>query len=265
MEVKPKVKLIAYTPEPEKLVSAAAKLCYSHAPASEIMENLDEEAVSRFLNNLMSFGHASPVEHVNFTFAVEGVSRALTHQLVRHRHASYSQKSQRYVTEGQFDYIVPPEIKKVPGAEEAYIKAMENAQASYDELAEKLIQSHKEELMKQGMSEKAAARKAEKMGIEDARYVLPNACETMIVFTMNVRELLHFFNVRCCNRAQWEIRNLAYEMLKQCYEVAPILFKNAGPNCIEGACPEGAMTCGKIQEVREKTKSIKESVDESRA
>ena len=256
-ETQLKVNLISHTPEPEKLISAAAKLCYSQTPASEIMDNLTDEQVDKFLNVLMNMGHASPIEHANFTFAVEGVSRSLTHQLVRHRHASYSQKSQRYVTEGHFDYIVPPEIKKIPEAEQEYIRAMENAQESYDKIADLLIAKHTRENIESGMSEKKATSAAEKQGIEDARYVLPNACETMIVLTMNVRELLHFFNVRCCNRAQWEIRALAKEMLRQCYEVAPILFKNAGPNCVSGPCPEGRMTCGKIEDVRKEYAEVK--------
>ncbi|MGI6110254.1 MAG: FAD-dependent thymidylate synthase [Eubacteriaceae bacterium] len=257
-EAKLHVDLIAYTPEPEKLVSAAAKLCYSHSPASEIMDNLTDDQVEKFLNMLMSMGHASPIEHVNFTFAVEGVSRSLTHQLVRHRHASYSQKSQRYVTEGQFHYIVPPEIEAIPEAKEEYVRAMENAQESYDKIASILIDKHTKENLAAGMTEKRAASAAEKQGIEDARFVLPNACETMIVLTMNVRELLHFFEVRCCNRAQWEIRALAKEMLRQCYQVAPILFKNAGPNCVAGPCPEGAMTCGHADEMRKEYQELKQ-------
>lgn len=251
METQLKVKLIAHTPEPEKLVAAAAKLCYSQAGADEIMEDLTPENVDKFLNRLMDMGHASPIEHASFSFAIEGVSRALTHQLVRHRMASYSQKSQRYVTEGQFSYIVPPEIAAVPEAKETFIQAMEQAQAAYDSLAEKLIAGHKKELMDAGMEEKRAASAAEKQGIEDARYVLPNACETKIVATMNVRELLHFFNQRCCNRAQWEIRRCAVEMLRECRKVAPVLFKHAGPRCLDGPCPEGPMTCGKMSEVRE--------------
>lgn len=255
MKTDMKVNLISHTPEPEKLIAVAAKLCYSQTPASEIMDNLTDEQVDKFLNVLMDMGHASPVEHVNFTFSVEGVSRSLTHQLVRHRHASYSQKSQRYVTEGQFDYIIPPEIKKIPEAEQEYVRAMENAQEAYDKIADLLIAKHTQENIESGMSEKKAASAAEKQGIEDARYVLPNACETMIVLTMNVRELLHFFNVRCCNRAQWEIRELATEMLRQCIEVAPILFKNAGPSCLNWKCPEGAMSCGKSEEARNKWSS----------
>ena len=255
MKTELKVKLISHTPDPERLIAAAAKLCYSESDAASIFEDLTPEAVERFLQRLTDMGHASPVEHANFTFSVEGVSRSLTHQLVRHRHASYSQKSQRYVTEGHFDYIVPPEIKKIPEAEQEYIRAMENAQESYDKIADLVIAKHTRENIESGMSEKKAASAAEKQGIEDARYVLPNACETKIVVTMNVRELLHFFNVRCCNRAQWEIRELATEMLRQCIEVAPILFKNAGPNCVSGPCPEGAMSCGKSEEARNKWSS----------
>ena len=239
MKTDMKVKLISHTPEPEKLIAAAAKLCYSQTPASEIMDNLTDEQVDKFLNVLMNMGHASPIEHVNFTFSVEGVSRSLTHQLVRHRHASYSQKSQRYVTEGGFDYIVPPEIAADAECAALYWKAMEDAQSAYDELVERLI----------------ASGRTEKEAYEDARYVLPNACETKIVVTMNVRELLHFFNVRGCNRAQWEIRELAYQMRLLCLDVAPNLFKNAGPSCLNGKCPEGAMSCGKSEEVRNKWSS----------
>ena len=256
MESKLNVKLIQYTPEPEKVIAAAAKLCYSHAGADEIMEDLTDEAVDKFLGRLVSMGHGSPTAHASFTFAIEGVSRSLTHQLVRHRLASYSQKSQRYVTEGQFSYIVPPEIAAIPEAKARFIQAMEEDQKAYDELAEMLIAKHKADLMAEGLSEKQAAAKAEKKGIEDARYVLPNACETKIVVTMNARELAHFFNHRCCNRAQWEIRECATQMLKLVKEVAPTLFKNAGPNCVCGPCPEGAMTCGEAAAMREKFKTL---------
>ena len=239
MKTELKVKLISHTPDPERLIAAAAKLCYSESDAASIFEDLTPEAVERFLQRLTDMGHASPVEHANFTFSVEGVSRSLTHQLVRHRHASYSQKSQRYVTEGGFDYIVPPEIAADAECAALYWKAMEDAQSAYDELVERLI----------------ASGRTEKEAYEDARYVLPNACETKIVVTMNVRELLHFFNVRGCNRAQWEIRELAYQMRLLCLDVAPNLFKNAGPSCLNGKCPEGAMSCGKSEEVRNKWSS----------
>ncbi|MGL5244633.1 MAG: FAD-dependent thymidylate synthase [Sarcina sp.] len=238
-----KVKLIQYTPEPEKTIAAAAKLCYSSVGVDDIMEKLTEENTEKFLNMLMSYGHASPIEHVSFTFAVEGVSRSLTHQLVRHRLASYSQQSQRYVKLDQFEYITPPEIENDKEAKKLFIKSMEECQKTYEEIVKIL----KDKYIKNGMKSKVA----EKKSIEDARYVFPNACETKIVFTMNARSLINFFHHRCCDRAQWEIRELAKQMVKQVREVAPILFKKAGPSCVSGPCPEGTMTCGKIKEMRE--------------
>jgi len=252
-----KVELIRYTPEPEKLIAAAAKLCYSKVGIDEIMEGLDEEKVSRFLNMLMDLGHESPIEHVSFTFAVEGVSRVLTHQLVRHRiGCSYSQQSQRYVKLDQFEYVIPPQIAAIEEARELFVKAMEEDQKVYDKLVEILYKQNYDKYIREGQSEKKAAQMAEKVSIEDARYVFPNACETKIVFTMSARALLNFFRMRCCERAQWEIRNMATEMLKKVREVAPILFKNAGPGCLNGPCPEGSMSCGKMLEIREKFRSL---------
>ena len=239
-----KVRLIQYTPEPEKTIAAAAKLCYSAVGVDEIVEKLTEESTEKFLNMLMSYGHQSPIEHVSFTFAVEGVSRSLTHQLVRHRIASYSQQSQRYVKLEQFEYIIPPAIEKDEKAKELFINSMKNAQKSYDELSERL----KNKYIEEGLAEKVAEKKA----IEDARYVFPNACESKVVFTMNARTLYNFFNHRCCERAQWEIREMADEMLKLVKQVAPVLFKYAGPSCVNAPCPEGKMTCGMIKEKREK-------------
>ena len=239
-----KVRLIQYTPEPEKTIAAAAKLCYSAVGVDDIVEKLTEESTEKFLNMLMSYGHQSPIEHVNFTFAVEGVSRSLTHQLVRHRIASYSQQSQRYVKLEQFEYIIPPAIEKDEKAKELFINSMKNAQKSYDELSEML----KNKYIEEGLAEKVAEKKA----IEDARYVFPNACESKVVFTMNARTLYNFFNHRCCERAQWEIREMADEMLKLVKKVAPVLFKYAGPSCVNAPCPEGKMTCGMIKEKREK-------------
>ncbi len=252
METKLRVKLVEHTPNPEKLVAAAAKLCYSDISGDEIMDDLTQEKAESFINMLMKLGHQSPVEHVSFTFAIEGVSRTLTHQLVRHRIASYSQRSQRYVTEGQFQYIVPPEIKKNPIAEKLFIEVMEQEQRVYDKMTDILYQTHYESLISQGKKESTASSSAKKMAIEDARYVLPNACETKIMVTMNARSLIHFFRLRCCERAQWEIRQMAYQMLIEVMKVAPGLFKNAGPGCVSGPCPEGTMTCGKITEIREK-------------
>ncbi|KYH28792.1 MULTISPECIES: FAD-dependent thymidylate synthase [Clostridium] len=239
-----KVKLIEYTPNPEKVIASAAKLCYSAVGVDDILNGLDDESTDKFLNRLMSYGHMSPIEHVSFTFAVEGVSRSLTHQLVRHRIASYSQQSQRYVKLDQFEYIIPPEIDKDEKARQIFTKAMENDQKAYDDIVSIL----KEKYIKNGFKEIAAEKKA----IEDARYVFPNACETKIVFTMNARSLMNFFEHRCCNRAQWEIHALADKMLELVKEVAPILFKKVGPGCVKGHCPEGAMTCGEIEKVREK-------------
>lgn len=245
-----KVKLIAYTPEAEATIAKAAKLCYSPVGVEEIEKKLNDEEVERFVSMLASMGHDSPLEHVSFTFAVEGVSRVLTHQLVRHRLASYSQQSQRYVKLDQFEYIVPEAVRGDEEAEDVFLKSMEAANESYHKVTDILQKKHYEEYIAEGMEEKKAARQAEKRAIEDARYVLPNACETKIVLTMNARSLLHFFNMRLCLRAQWEIRDLALAMLKEVMNTAPALFKKAGPPCVDGPCPEGAMTCGKIQEVR---------------
>ncbi len=246
------VKLIQYTGEPEKVISAAAKLCYSNAGVDDILDGLDRDGIERFLNLLMDMGHESPVEHASFTFAIEGVSRSLLAQITRHRIASFSVKSQRYVREGQFSFIVPPEIEAVPEAKARFLQSMQEDQQAYDELVEILIQKHYQSCLAEGMPEKKAKASAEKKAIEDARFVLPNACETKMVMTMNARSLMNFFRLRCCNRAQWEIRDLAEKMLLLVKEVAPTLFYYAGPGCVKGPCPEGKMSCGKMQEVREK-------------
>ena len=251
-----KVTLLTHTPDPEKIIAAAAKLCYSESGVENILDGLTEEKTESFLNMLMSLGHQSPIEHVTFTFGIEGVSRALLAQITRHRIASYSVKSQRYVKEGMFEYITPPEIAGNEKAKELYIKTMEADQKAYDELAEILYEKHYAELLASGKDEKSASKAAEKMAIEDARFVLPNACETKMVVTMNARSLMNFFNHRCCTRAQWEIRALADDMLKLVKEVAPTLFKKAGPSCVAGACPEGKMTCGKAKEVRERSQNL---------
>lgn len=256
MQCNMKVKLIAHTPNPQEVVASAAKLCYSRVGIEDIIEKLDDESTSKFVHMLSDLGHESPIEHVSFTFAVEGVSRTLTHQLVRHRIASYSQQSQRYVKLAQFQYVIPDSISQILEAKEIFEKAMEEDQRTYNKLVEILMDKHLQRLLDEGISENKARRASEKMAIEDARYVFPNACETKIVLTMNARSLMNFFRHRCCNRAQWEIRNLADEMLKEVKRVAPDLFINAGPPCVNGACPEGAMSCGKMLEIREKYNSI---------
>ncbi len=239
-----KVRLIEYTPNPEKLVAAAAKLCYSSVGVEDIMEKMDEDKIEKFLNMLLSYGHESPIEHISFTFGVEGVSRSLTHQLVRHRIASYSQQSQRYVRLEQFEYVIPPSIDSDEEAKKIFISSMVEAQNNYNQIVDRL----KAKYISQGMTNSQADKKA----IEDARYVFPNACETKILFTMNARSLLNFFQHRCCERAQWEIRAMAEEMLKQVKKVAPMIFKYAGPSCVNGSCSEGSMSCGKTLEVRKK-------------
>ena len=252
-----KVTLLTHTPEPEKYIAAAAKLCYSPSDIEGLLKNLTKENTDSFVGMLASLGHESPFEHVSFTFGVEGVSRTLTHQLVRHRiGASYSQKSQRYVSEGQFDYIMPPSIENNPEAKSIFIKAMEEDQKRYDDLVGILTKEHIEALQKEGLDEKEAKRDATKMAIEDARFVLPNACETKIVVTMNARALFNFFTLRCCTRAQWEIRELANQMLERVKEVAPTVFKNCGPGCVRGICPEGKMSCGKMVEMRQIYKAL---------
>ena len=221
-----KVKLLEHTPNPERVVAMAARLCYSPIGAEELSEKLSDEQVKKMVEKMVALGHASTIEHVSFTFGIEGVSRVLTHQLVRHRIASYDQQSQRYVAEHDFEYILPPTIAAQPAAREKFTALMKEIRQTYDELTEAGIPK------------------------EDARYVLANATETKLLVTMNARSLLHFFNLRCCNRAQWEIRELAYQMLAQVKKVAPTLFKNAGASCVNtGRCPEGAMTCGKFNEM----------------
>ena len=220
------VKLVRYTPEPERTVAMSARLCYSPIGAAQLEERISDEQAAKLVRKLVSMGHFSTLERVTFTFAIEGVSRVLTHQLVRHRIASYSQQSQRYVKEHDFETIVPPSIAKNPEAKAKFDALMTQIQDLYNEFT-------------------AAGVLA-----EDARYILPNAAETKIVCTFNARSLLNFFSLRCCTRAQWEIRALANEMLRQVKEVAPVIFENAGPTCVsEGVCHEGEMSCGRLQAI----------------
>lgn len=261
METTLKVKLLASTPEAEKLVATAAKLCYSALDIDELQDNLTDESIDKFLKMLVSMGHESPVEHVNFSFAVEGVSRSLTHQLVRHRIASYSQQSQRYVGSSQFKYIVPPSIAKDLEAKQIFLNQMEYTQETYNNLVGVLLANKCSVLVPCGISKEDAPsylaeennklyKSIEKKCYEDARYVLPNCAETKIILTMNVRTLYNFFHHRCCDRAQWEIRELARQMLVLAKEVAPTLFAKSGPRCVYGKCPEGAMSCGNQLEMK---------------
>lgn len=245
-----KVTLLTYTPQPEKTVAMAAKLCYSPSSIDQIGEGLTEEKTASFVQMLAEIGHESPIEHASFTFGIEGVSRSLLAQITRHRIASFSVQSQRYVAESDFAYVIPPEIEAIPEAKEEFLAAMEEDRRHYERLTALLMEKHRKALLDEGKSEKEAARAAEKRAIEDARFVLPNACETKMVCTFNARSLQNFFALRCCNRAQWEIRDVATQMLFLVRKVAPHLFANAGPGCLRGICPEGKMSCGKANEVR---------------
>lgn len=227
------VTLIAHTPDPEKTCALAARTCYSALEYEGLHALVEEKDQAAFLQRILASGHLSVLEHASFTFFIQGVSRALLAQLTRHRIASFSVQSQRYVSLAEgFGYIVPPRIRALG----------DDAVAEYERQMDQMRQWY--------------ARWQEKLGSgegsnEDARFVLPNACETHITMTMNARELLHFFSLRCCSRAQWEIRALAREMLKCCKQVSPVIFRAAGPGCVGGACPEGAKTCGQAKEMRE--------------
>ena len=244
------VTLLTYTPDADKLVASAAKLCYSRSDIPTLMETLTPEKIESFLTLLNDLGHASPIEHASFTFGIEGVSRALLAQLTRHRIASFSVQSQRYVDKSSFEYVMPPEIAAIPEAREEYIRAMEEDAAHYESIRRILIEKHTQTFLAEGIEEKEAKRMAEKKANEDARFVLPNSCDTKIIMTMNVRSLHNFFSLRCCRRAQWEIRELACEMLKLVRGVAPLLFAKAGPGCVRGKCQEGSYSCKKPDEVR---------------
>ena len=241
-EVTPNVKLIRYTPAPEELIAMAGKLCYSAADLVDLGEGVAERDQTKYLSRLSEMGHYSTFEHASFTFGIEGVSRSLLAQITRHRIASFSVQSQRYVALGDdengFDYIVPPRIAALgEEAEAEYHAQMAQMNAWYQAWRKRL-----------GTGEASN---------EDARFVLPNAAATRMLVTMNARELLHFLSLRCCNRAQWEIRSVAWQMLALAYEAAPALFGKAGPGCLRGACPEGRKCCGHSDEVRARFEEIK--------
>lgn len=230
--------LMRHTPNPEEIISMGARLCYSSATIEQVAEGVSVTSQAEFIKKLMDMGHFTPFEHVSFTFGIEGVSRSLLAQITRHRIASFSVQSQRYVgetsTQNQgdvFGYIVPMKVRQLgPEAVEEFHNQMKQIQQWYDGWVKRFG--------------------GDRSAYEDARFVLPNAAETKLVVTMNARELMHFFNLRCCQRAQWEIRALADQMLKLAKEVAPALFAQAGPRCLKGSCPEGAYSCGQLKEVK---------------
>ena len=223
----PVVEVLTHTAGPEPTVAMAARLCYSSRDIGELRDDLGESEARELLEKLLSMGHLSALEHAQFTFGIQGISRACSHQLVRHRLASYSQQSQRYVRLKQVQAVVPPSIAERPGAAAEFNAKLEELWALYARWVDEGIPA------------------------EDARYLLPNACETKLVVTMNARELRHFFRLRLCRRAQWEIRDLALAMLRAAAPLAPTLFRGAGPGCLEDGCTEGAYCCGQAADVRQ--------------
>lgn len=274
-----KVTLISHTNDPEKVVATAAKLCYSNNKATELFDQITSDEASSFIIRLSKMGHQSPLEHASFTFAIEGVSRSLLAQITRHRIASFSVQSQRYVDmSDNFEPVLPKDMMFDEEVKSRFHDIMESISGNYHEISLMLTKSYfrkkYESLIKEkelpvpysyfessrmiellianlgieGEEKKKAMKKdisaMKKRAIENARAILPNACPTQMIVTMNARELLHFFNERCCNRAQEEIRELAWRMLVLVKEVAPSIFVSAGPSCLCGSCKEGPMTCG---------------------
>lgn len=225
------VVLLSYTPEPEKLVAFAAKNCYSDLKIKNLISKVDDEDVSKFIRFLFECGHLSPFEHVNFTFGISDVSRSLLAQITRHRISSFSVKSQRYVNHNHFDYYTPESIKNSKYCNK-YKKIIELIQKFYNEMKDDIPN-------------------------DDRRYILPESCTTQIIHTCNARELLHIFNLRCCNLASEEIRNVVIQMLRLVKPIAPNIFMKAGPKCfVNGRCNEGKRSCGKLLEVKEKYSDI---------
>jgi len=244
------VELIEVSSNALSLIYAACRQCYSAAFAGQIFSD-KSQALNRqeeFVRQVISSGHESPLEHVKFTFAIEGVSRALTHQLVRHRLASYSQQSQRYVKESDFDYIIPPSIEADEEMKKEYTNTMRHIHESYNRLLKAF---------------NSKGKRGESAN-QDARFVLPQGAETKIVVTMNCRELMHFFKERCCSRAQWEIRRLAEEMLRICRQELPAVFNNSGAKCVAlGYCPEGEkFSCGRYPLKEEVMRDVKNVAEE---
>ena len=238
------VELVRYTYEPEEVIALGAKLCYSKANVNSLMEKIEANDQTAFVEKIMGMGHESVLEHASFTFAIEGVSRILLAQLTRHRIASFSVQSQRYVSyRDGFGYIIPPSIEELG---ERYVKEYEWQMATMQEWYENW--------------QTVLGNSGEKSN-EDARFVLPNACETRLLLTMNARELLHFFGLRMCERAQWEIRELAKQMFELVYGVAPAVFIDAGPACLRGKCPEGEKSCGKMAEKRKERNDFLKKFD----
>lgn len=262
-EVSLKVSLINHTPDPEETIVTAASLCYSGSSIKDLItqntkykkEGVLKKAVNK-IRMLKEKKHLSPLEHASFTFGIEGISRACSHQLVRHRIASYAQQSQRYVSMEEFNYIIPRSVETSKNLTHSFkdeegdnIDGEVSGDFWYSTVMSQINQWYTQ-LIQAGVP------------AEDARYVLPNACETKIIVTMNARELLHFFTIRCCNCAQWEIKEMAIEMLRLCKSIVPIVFEDAGPECVRTGCQEGNKSCGKPQKVKEYFMNLREKLEE---
>ena len=220
------VTLLTHTPEPDRAVAAAGRLCYAPVSAAELTEQMTDGDVARLVRGLVASGHHSALEHATFTFAVDGVSRACTHQLVRHRVASYNQQSQRYVNFSHTDsFVVPPSVAANAAAELVFLRAMDQAREAYDQLVEL------------GLAEGRSRESVQ----EDARFVLPNAAPTNFHVMVNFAEMLHICDLRLCVRAQWEIRRMVAMMRAEIKHVLPEIAVFLQPKCGEnrmGYCDE---------------------------
>ena len=259
------VQVISHTENPELVVATAAKLCYAGCNIQELMKKQTPEGIERFISMLEEMGHESPMEHVSFTFAIEGVSRVTEQQLTRHRIASYSIQSGRYVDRSNAKFYTPDAIKECSEALDIYSSVIEVTKDAYEEISNLLIchfvvndimsrnldidltMSSNDIVKEYEKQYKDKYRMFKKKAIENARNIFPNSLETKIICTMNVRTLLNFFKHRCCNRAQDEIRMLAKEMLKLVRQIAPNLFRHAGASCVTGICPENNMQCEQLK------------------
>ncbi len=229
-----KVSLVVHTPDPDRLCAQAALVSKWPKGWSEFKDLWNDKTDMRHLTDAIEKGHVSVIEHACFTFSLEGISRSCSHQTVRHRIASHTQQSQRYVHLQDPDaFVIPETIQENEKARKLFQEQLKAQFSTYERLID--------------------------LGIpkEDARFVMPNATKTNIMVTMNARELLHFFALRCCERTQWELREVAWKMLTLAKKVAPLIFSKGGPSCVQlGFCPEGDLTCGKIKEIKEKAANL---------
>lgn len=268
-----KVEIISNTENPDLVIATAAKLCYAGCDIDELMKKQTQESIDLFISKLEMMGHESPFEHASFTFAIEGVSRVCEQQFTRHRIASYSIQSGRYVDRSNASFYVPGDIKDCKDAFEIYSTVIESTKDAYQKITESLLHHYiiqydlKTNFMEQECkyskgnyyeysegciryfkdNHKKEYNAMHKKAIENARNIFPNSLETKMIVTMNVRSLWNFFKHRCCFRAQDEIRELALIMLRILKDKFPTLFKHAGASCKSGICPENSMQCEQLK------------------